>query len=177
MRERCPLALCLGLAPAALNYQARSGRRQRRLCYRRCESVIMIYSEYLAISVQQKGTTCVLQLRGELDVCSRESLRAAISSAFKRCPEILVLDLSALEFIDCSGLSVLMWAHHVLAANCGQLLVTGCPLAAGRLIRLTGADQHLHLCPAPPLHAGCRGAGVPASASAYVLVKGCVQAG
>jgi anti-anti-sigma factor len=116
----------------------------------------MISSDYLAIWGQHKGTTCILRLRGELDVCSRDGLRAAISSAFKRCPETLVLDLSGLEFMDCSGLSVLIWAHDVLAPNCGQLLVTGCPQAARRLIRLTGADQYLHLCPAPALHAACR---------------------
>jgi anti-sigma B factor antagonist len=116
----------------------------------------MISSDYLAVCGHQKGTTCVLRLRGELDVCSRDGLRAAISGAFERSPEMLVLDLSDLEFMDCSGLSVLVWAHNVLAANGGQLLVTGCPLAARRLIRLTGADQYLHLCPAPALNAACR---------------------
>jgi len=120
------------------------------------ESVTMISSDYLAICAQHRGTTCVLRLRGDLDVCSRESLRTAISSVFNRCPQMLVLDLSGLEFIDCGGLWVLIWARNAMAASCGQLLLTGCPLPVRRLIHLTGADQYLHLCPAPALHAACR---------------------
>ncbi len=147
------------------SHKARPGADDDRRFHRQRESVTMIPSDYLAICDEQSGTTCVLRLRGELDVCSRDGLRAAISSAFKRCPRTLVLDLSALEFIDCSGLSVLIWAHNLLEADRRQLLITGCPPAARRLIRLTGADQYLHLCPAHARHTASREAMRPRNRS------------
>ena len=100
---------------------------------------------HLTITTQHHGRRSVLLLQGELDLCTRERLRRAISSALKHLPQILVVDLSGLDFIDCSGLSVLVWAHKRLAEQDRQLLITGSKPIVRRVFCLAGADTYLHL--------------------------------
>jgi len=100
---------------------------------------------YLAITVQHGGRRSVVRLAGELDVSTEDRLRAAIGSALDHSPELLVVDLSALGFMDCSGLAVLVWAHQRLAEQARQLLITGAQPVVQRLIRLSGLDTYLRL--------------------------------
>lgn len=99
----------------------------------------------LAITIHYCGRRTVLRLRGELDVCTRNQLRLAIDSALEHPGSLLVVDLSALRFMDCSGLSVLVWAHQQLAEQECQLRITGAQPIVARLIELTGLDAELNL--------------------------------
>jgi anti-anti-sigma factor len=100
---------------------------------------------YLDITAEHDGPRHVLRLQGELDICNKDCLRRAIGSALEHHPSTLVLDLSALGFMDCSGLSVLVWAHKLLAGQQRQLLITGSQPIVRRLICLMGLDTYLHL--------------------------------
>lgn len=112
---------------------------------------LMPASPGLAITIHDCGRRSVLRLRGELDVCTRDQLRFAISSALEHPRCLFVVDLSALSFMDCSGLSVLVWAHQRLAAQGCQLLITGAQPIVARLIQLTGLDTELHLSTPEPV--------------------------
>lgn len=105
---------------------------------------LMLASPYLAITAHHCGRGSVLRLQGELDASTEDQLRVVIGSALDQSPELLVVDLSALAFMDCSGLSVLVWAHQRLAGQQGELLITGAQPVVQRLIRLTGLDTYLH---------------------------------
>lgn len=107
----------------------------------------------LAIIIEHHGDRVVLRLQGELDVGSRKSLRRAVGNVLGLRP-VLVLELSALGFADCSGLSVLVWAHRQLAEHGHELIVTPGQPMVNRLLRLTGLDTYLHLSgPLPGRHA------------------------
>jgi anti-anti-sigma factor len=56
-----------------------------------------------------------------------------------------MIDLSAVTFADCGGLSMLVWAHHYLAEQGRDLIITGCQPSVIRLLHLTGLDTYLHL--------------------------------
>jgi anti-sigma B factor antagonist len=99
----------------------------------------------LVIIAGQRGDWPVLRLRGELDVSSRDQLRRAISAALEHYPKVLVLDASGLDFIDCGGLSVLIWAHQRMAERGHQLIITGATPMVRRLLHVTGLDIHLYL--------------------------------
>jgi anti-anti-sigma factor len=91
----------------------------------------------------------LLRLEGELDVCSTDYLRRAVSDALDREPKTVVADLSALGFADCAGLSVLAWAHEIQAAHGRELIITGCQPVVRRLLSLTGFDTYLHVSDGP----------------------------
>lgn len=111
---------------------------------------LMPASPCLAITTRHCGRRSVVRLQGELDASTEDRLRLAIGGALNRSPEVLVVDLSALGFMDCSGLSVLVWAHQRLAEQERQLLITGAQPVVQRLIRLTGLDTYLQFSPRSP---------------------------
>jgi anti-anti-sigma factor len=100
---------------------------------------------HLAIVTEHHGQRSVLRLRGELDASNRDHLRSAISSALENHPPLLLVDLSGLGFMDCAGLSVLVWAHKHLAGCGHQLVITGAEPVVQRLLHLTGLDMYLCL--------------------------------
>ena len=101
------------------------------------------------VVTEHHGQRSVLRLEGELDVCGTDHLRQVISDALDRAPKTLVADLSALGFADCAGLSVLVWAHDILAGHGRELIVTGCQPIVRRLLNLTGLNVYLHVSDEP----------------------------
>ena len=100
---------------------------------------------HLAVVTEHNGQRSVLRLQGELDASNRDHLHGLISSALEDHPSLLVVDLSGLDFTDCAGLSVLVWAHKHLAGCGHRLVITGAKPTVQRLLRLTGVGTYLHL--------------------------------
>jgi anti-sigma B factor antagonist len=100
---------------------------------------------HLVIVTEHHGRQSVLRLLGELDLSNRDFVRDAIDGALEHGPRVLVLDLSGLGFMDCSGLRVLVGTHKHLAEDRRQLFVAGSRPIVRRLIRLTGLDAYLRL--------------------------------
>jgi RNA polymerase sigma-B factor len=103
----------------------------------------MTYPPYFVISAEQDGQRFILRLGGELDLTNKDVLWLAVRDALERHPALLVVDLAALGFMDCAGLSVLIEAHRQLAASHRQLLITGAQPIVRRLICLLGLDTYL----------------------------------
>ena len=76
------------------------------------------------------------ELSGDLDIASTGQARNRLERAISDTPSGPVLvDLAHVTFMDCRGLSLLVWAHNVL----GDRLVLGRPSSAvTRLLDLTG---------------------------------------
>jgi anti-sigma B factor antagonist len=65
--------------------------------------------EGLHIAVEQPSADLIIvSPAGELDLSNRDALEEAISAARAKQPEALVLDLTALTFMDSSGLRILL---------------------------------------------------------------------
>lgn len=112
----------------------------------------MTPSSHLAIITERHGQRSVLRLQGELDAASQDHLRRTVRTVLDHhSPQVLVLDLSALGFIDCAGLSAMIWAHQHLARHGHELVLTGIQPLVRRLLNLTGLDSYLHLS-APEIH-------------------------
>lgn len=106
----------------------------------------MTTSSHLAITSEHHGQRSVLRLRGELDAANEDRLRGAIRTALDHhSPQVLVLDLSALRFTDCAGLSAIMWARNHLARQGRELVLTGIQPLVRRILNLTGLNRYLHL--------------------------------
>jgi anti-sigma B factor antagonist len=120
----------------------------------------VVSSAYLIIVTEHHGGRSVLSLLGELDLCNKDLLAGAIGTALERGARTLVVDLSALDFMDCGGLSVLVETRKQLAEGQGRLVITGSQPIVRRLFHLMGLDSYLD--PGPPE----RGAGAAAEGSA-----------
>ncbi|TXJ79130.1 anti-sigma factor antagonist [Streptomyces lavendulae] len=93
------------------------------------------------------GRERVLALRGELDYASAAQLQEAADAvlAGPQPPALVVLDCSALEFCDSSGINVLIGMHQRLEARGGVLRLAGVPGSVTRVFTLTGLDQVIGL--------------------------------
>jgi anti-anti-sigma factor len=100
---------------------------------------------HLMIIAEHHPRRPVLRLLGELDLSNKVLLQDVVGGILEQRPQLLVLDLSGLAFMDCSGLSVLVSAHRNLAEDQHSLFVTGVQPIVRRLIALVGLTVHLHL--------------------------------
>jgi anti-sigma B factor antagonist len=100
---------------------------------------------HLMIIAEHHPRRPVLRLLGELDLSNKALLQDVIGGLLEQRPQMLVLDLSGLAFMDCSGLSVLVGARRHLAEDQRSLFVTGAQPIVRRLIALAGLDVRLHL--------------------------------
>jgi anti-anti-sigma factor len=103
----------------------------------------VVSSAYLIIVTQHRDGRSVLILLGELDLCNKDLLAGAIGSALERGARTLVVDLSGLDFMDCSGLSVLVATRKQLAEGHGQLVITGSQPIVRRLFHVMNLDSYL----------------------------------
>ena len=79
----------------------------------------------LAVRAEQDRRAWVVTPAGELDLSNVEAVRTAIARRPESC-DALVLDLSALEFLDTSGLRlVLETLHETRVAGVRYALVRG----------------------------------------------------
>ena len=72
--------------------------------------VSMNLSPRINLSSRECDGRAVVALRGELDIADAASVGAALTAVAARGQELIV-DLAALEFIDCSGLTALLLAR------------------------------------------------------------------
>ncbi|TSB23679.1 STAS domain-containing protein [Streptomyces sp. NBC_01525] len=94
---------------------------------------------YLGRTDTTDGVTVVV-LHGELDLLAARALAATLDDLTGTRRPDLVLDLRAVTFIDCSGLSLLCRARHRVRYASGRLRLTGLTPgdAVSRLLELTG---------------------------------------
>jgi anti-sigma B factor antagonist len=92
----------------------------------------------LAITRVHQNDGLVLALRGELDLASAPLLERELWDAESSSPGRIVVDLSGLQFVDSTGLHVLLGAHRRARENDRQLLLRRGPRAVHRLFEITG---------------------------------------
>lgn len=80
---------------------------------------------------------------GEIDICTCEAMRDALAAGLGPGPVHLTVDLSAVTFIDASGIGVLL-AIRALAAEAGGSLTLRAPSrAVRRLVEILGLGEVL----------------------------------
>lgn len=77
-------------------------------------------------------------VRGELDVASVPNLEHALDAAIRGSAGTFVLDLCDLEFLDSSGLRLLLRARAMLGRDDRALVIVCPPGAARRLFEVVG---------------------------------------
>lgn len=93
-----------------------------------------------------QGST-ILELHGEIDIAATIAITPLLDAATSRPEPLVVLDLTQITFLDCSGLSLLCRVHRRVASRHGDLKLV-CPhrqtLRLLRLARLTDVFRPVH---------------------------------
>ena len=86
-------------------------------------------------------------LSGELDHATAPELRDPLDAAIAQGANLVLIDLSDCNFIDSTGLSVIVHAHSALVddARGGQLEICCPDPQVRRLLEITGIDRALGL--------------------------------
>lgn len=87
-----------------------------------------------------EGRRRSVALSGEIDLAAEPEVWNAIEPVLEEV-DSLVVDLSGVEFMDSTGLSLLVRAHRRLAHGGGGLVVHGASEVAARLLDVTGLDR------------------------------------
>lgn len=93
----------------------------------------------MELNATRKGQRVKVQLSGELDHHSAESVRGALDALISD-PMVreLVLDMSGVVFMDSSGLGVILGRYRTLMERGGRLLLSGVPVPIDRIFRISG---------------------------------------
>jgi anti-anti-sigma factor len=97
----------------------------------------------LHIEVVERDGSLILRVEGEIDIASAPSLDAELERAQGSGAEMIVVDLDQVEFIDSTGLHVLIRHSSLSSQNGGRLRFTEGSEQVQRLFRLTGTMGHL----------------------------------
>lgn len=98
---------------------------------------------HLTIARRIEADEVSLTVGGEIDLISAPALESALRDAESPRPGRIVLDLAALNFIDSSGIHMLIHARQRADANGQQLVLTHVPAHAQRVFGLIGVSARL----------------------------------
>jgi anti-sigma B factor antagonist len=94
----------------------------------------------LTTSVAHREGVTVVSAGGEIDLSTAPAFETAIAAALDEHPPVLVIDLSALNFMASAGLRILAATHEKFCKS-GQLAVVASNPAVSRAIQLSSLDQ------------------------------------
>ncbi|MFB3881034.1 MAG: STAS domain-containing protein [Armatimonadota bacterium] len=85
--------------------------------------------------------TAVLSLAGEVDVANASQVRDAALKLIADGAKHLLVDLSAIEYMDSTGLGTLVGLHKRLRESGGEVTIAGAKQSVKRLFDITGLMQ------------------------------------
>ena len=95
----------------------------------------------LEVSSRLEKDACVVLVTGEVDVYTSPSLKSALMAAAEEdCPTVIA-DMSGVDFIDSSGLGVLVGALRRAREAGGELRVVCDKENIVKIFRITGLDR------------------------------------
>jgi len=104
---------------------------------------------HFRVEVRNEGQTTVIAVRGELDLASSPALQEELDRVATSDAKLLIIDLRNLDFMDSTGLSVLVRAHQRTEEQGRQLAMVKGPQQVQRLLSLTGVADRLTLVDSP----------------------------
>lgn len=101
------------------------------------------------VKIDMSSVVQTIVLSGSLDISHFEEFFRDIVAAAKGKPDVLVIDMHDVSFIDNSGLGALISALTILKANGGRLALCDLSEPVEVLIELTGTQRFFDILPNP----------------------------
>ncbi len=97
------------------------------------------------VQTEDDGTV-VVAVSGEVDTFTGPQLRSALLEALESGPARLIIDLSAVTFLDSSGLGVLVGARRRMAEQGRRTVLVITSPTLLRLLAITALDRSFTVC-------------------------------
>jgi len=95
----------------------------------------------LKVSTRFQGDRAIVTLAGEIDLYTAPRLQSELAAALAGGdPARLVVDMSAVEFCDSTGMNVLLAAHRRANEQGGSLELAGPRPAVRKILQVTGLE-------------------------------------
>ena len=95
----------------------------------------------LTLATDDLGEHSVIRVAGDVDIDTAPSLRSAVQELLERGRRALIVDVSAVDFIDSTGLGVLVGALKETQSQQGTLELICTQRRMLNLLHLTGLDE------------------------------------
>ena len=98
------------------------------------------------LELAHHGDVCVVKLAGDIDIATASRVQAAALDAIRSYPagsSEVIIDMSAVSFIDSSGLGALVQIRNVSNERNARTSLRGVTPRIARLLRITGLDTVL----------------------------------
>jgi anti-anti-sigma factor len=99
----------------------------------------------LQIDTREEGTVRVLALAGEFDLAGVEAFESELAKVESGDCEVVLVDLSRLDFMDSSGLRALVMADQRATKAGRRLAIVPGPPSVRRVFEITQLDDRLDL--------------------------------
>lgn len=104
---------------------------------------------HFRVEVRAENHATVISVSGELDLASSPVLEEELDRVADSHTEVVIVDLRELEFMDSTGLSVLVRAHQRAEEQGRRLGLVNGSQQVQRLLTLTGVAERLTLADTP----------------------------
>jgi anti-sigma B factor antagonist len=101
------------------------------------------------LEVRTAGRATQIVVHGELDLASGPELEAELGRVSKSPTERLIVDLRQLDFMDSTGLSILVKAHQRAIDEGREFGLVRGSQQVQRLLELTGVTERLPMADSP----------------------------
>ncbi|GLU49130.1 STAS domain-containing protein [Nocardiopsis ansamitocini] len=97
----------------------------------------------LGVSTRVENHSVIVSVEGELDIATAGDLRENVQNAIDAHGPWLILDFSALEFMDSSGLNAVINAYRLVRERGGSLALAAPNERVTKVIRLVGLHRQV----------------------------------
>jgi anti-anti-sigma factor len=95
----------------------------------------------IVVAVEHRGTGAVVTVGGDLEFGTAASLRGALIELAQQGCDPLVLDLAGLEFIDSTGLSLLVQAQQRIESQGHRFVLRNPAERVQRVLEISGLTE------------------------------------
>jgi anti-sigma B factor antagonist len=110
---------------------------------------LVTVDKHLRIDLRREPDRVVLELHGELDLVGAPLLQDELDGGEIDAAGLVVLDLEDLDFIDSSGLRVILAAHERARERAQGFALTPGSQQVQRLLAIAGVSRHLQIIASP----------------------------
>lgn len=90
----------------------------------------------------EKNAVVITITEPQLQMYLVPMLRDKVSDILAENPPMLIIDLSQVDFVDSSGMGVLLQFHKKITANGGNMLLSGVNERIHTIFKITKSDRH-----------------------------------